>query len=40
MRKLGRYPEVDMHPDTARNMDIREGDWVWIETPQIKKGKG
>jgi len=26
-------PLVEIHPDTASLLNIREGDWVWIETP-------
>jgi anaerobic selenocysteine-containing dehydrogenase len=29
-------PVFEMHPDTANKENIEEGDWVWIETPQIK----
>jgi anaerobic selenocysteine-containing dehydrogenase len=29
-------PLVEIHPDTAREAGISEGDWVWIETPQIR----
>ncbi len=29
-------PEVEIHPDTAHRANIDDGDWVWIETPQIK----
>jgi len=32
LRKLSPDPLVLLHPDTARKMDIREGDWVGIET--------
>jgi anaerobic selenocysteine-containing dehydrogenase len=26
-------PLVEIHPDTASSLGIKEGDWVWIETP-------
>ena len=26
-------PYLDIHPDTATRLDLREGDWAWIETP-------
>jgi anaerobic selenocysteine-containing dehydrogenase len=26
-------PLVSMHPHTARQANIQEGDWVWVETP-------
>jgi thiosulfate reductase/polysulfide reductase chain A len=29
-------PVFEVHPDTAKKENIEEGDWVWIETPQIK----
>jgi anaerobic selenocysteine-containing dehydrogenase len=29
-------PEIELHPDTARQNDIEDGDWVWVESPQIK----
>ena len=29
-------PLVEIHPETARAEKIREGDWVWIETPQVQ----
>jgi anaerobic selenocysteine-containing dehydrogenase len=25
-------PVVQVHPETARKMDIQDGDWIWIET--------
>ncbi len=25
-------PLMDIHPDTARNLGIKDGDWAWIET--------
>ncbi len=33
MRKLRPVPRVKMHPLTARNMGIGDGEWVYIETP-------
>jgi anaerobic selenocysteine-containing dehydrogenase len=29
-------PEVDLHPDTAEQRGIAEGDWVRIETPRAR----
>lgn len=29
-------PEIEVHPETAKKKKIEEGDWVWVETPQIK----
>jgi anaerobic selenocysteine-containing dehydrogenase len=31
LRKLNPDPLLDIHPDTAKNLGIEEGDWVWIE---------
>jgi len=36
MRERHPDPIVDIHPDTARELDINDGDWIWIET---KRGK-
>ncbi len=36
LRKLNPDPLVDIHPVTARNLGIGEGDWVWIENPRGK----
>ena len=32
-RRRNPKPLVSMHPETARQADIREGEWVWLETP-------
>ena len=29
-------PEIEVHPETAVREGLKEGDWVWVETPQIK----
>ena len=29
-------PFVEINPETAREAKIKNGDWVWIETPQVK----
>jgi len=29
-------PLVEIHPDMAKDAGFEDGDWVWIETPQIK----
>ncbi len=34
LRERQPYPIVQIHPDTAGNLGIKEGDWVWIETPR------
>ena len=36
LRKRMPDPEIEMHPETAQRENIEEGDWVWVETPQIK----
>ncbi len=36
LRKLVPDPEIEIHPDTAKEQNIRDRDWVWIETPQVK----
>ena len=36
LRKLVPDPEVEIHPDTAKEANIEHGDWVWIETPRVK----
>jgi anaerobic selenocysteine-containing dehydrogenase len=27
-------PLVQLHPDTAKSLDIGDGDWVWVESPR------
>jgi thiosulfate reductase/polysulfide reductase chain A len=34
VRKLHPNPLLEIHPDTARDLGISEGDWVWIESPR------
>ena len=29
-------PEIEVHPEAAQKENLKEGDWVWVETPQIK----
>ena len=36
LRSRAPFPLVSMHPDTAKRFEIKEGDWVWIETPKGK----
>jgi anaerobic selenocysteine-containing dehydrogenase len=31
LREIQPDPTLDIHPDTARDLDISDGDWVWIE---------
>ncbi|MDP6179266.1 MAG: molybdopterin-dependent oxidoreductase, partial [Desulfatiglandales bacterium] len=34
LRELHPHPIVQIHPETAKKLDISDGDWVWIETPR------
>jgi anaerobic selenocysteine-containing dehydrogenase len=34
LRKLHPFPLVSLHPDTAAQYGIRDGDWVWIQSPR------
>jgi len=34
LRKRHPYPITQIHPDTAKNLGIEDGDWVWIESPR------
>jgi len=36
LRKLVPDPEIEIHPHTAKTMAIKDGDWVWVETPSIR----
>jgi anaerobic selenocysteine-containing dehydrogenase len=36
LRERQPYPVVQLHPSAAEGLGIREGDWVWIETPRGK----
>ncbi len=31
LREIDPDPTVEIHPDTARRLDIGEGEWVWVE---------
>ncbi|MFC2024115.1 molybdopterin-dependent oxidoreductase [Chloroflexota bacterium] len=35
LRKQIPDPVVEINPETAKLMNIEDGDWVWIETPQV-----
>ncbi len=28
------YPQAQLHPDTAAEYGIADGDWMWIESPR------
>jgi anaerobic selenocysteine-containing dehydrogenase len=32
LRKAHRYPQAEIHPQTAKQFGIVNGDWIWIET--------
>ena len=32
LRKANPFPLVEIHPETARSLNIEDGAWVWIET--------
>jgi anaerobic selenocysteine-containing dehydrogenase len=36
LRKMHPFPLFQIHPDTATELGIHEGDWCWIETPRGK----
>ena len=36
LRKHMPDPEIELHPDTAKKENLDNGDWVWVETPQVK----
>ena len=36
LRRLQPYPTAKINPDTARELGINEGDWVFIQTPRGK----
>jgi thiosulfate reductase / polysulfide reductase chain A len=35
LRKASPDPEIVMHPDAARQIGVKDGDWVWLETPKV-----
>jgi anaerobic selenocysteine-containing dehydrogenase len=36
LRKKNPDPLVELSPETARELSIEEGDWVWIESPRAR----
>ena len=36
LRKRVPDPLVEIHPNTAKQANIEDGDWVWLETPQVR----
>lgn len=35
-REIMPFPRVDINPETAKELGVHGGDWVWIETPRGK----
>ncbi len=33
-REIHPYPEVEIHPETAKERGIVDREWVWIDTPK------
>jgi anaerobic selenocysteine-containing dehydrogenase len=36
LRRLNPDPLIEIHPETANELGIRDGDWVWIQSPRGK----
>ena len=36
LRRANPDPTVEIHPETAASLGVKNGDWVWIETPQAR----
>jgi len=36
LRRLNPDPWVEIHPDTAKKLGVKDGDWAWIESPRGK----
>jgi anaerobic selenocysteine-containing dehydrogenase len=36
LRELEPMPYLDIHPETAEQLGLEEGDWAWIETPMTE----
>jgi anaerobic selenocysteine-containing dehydrogenase len=34
LRRRNPDPLLEIHPETAKDLEIKEGDWVWIESPR------
>ncbi len=34
LREIVPYPALQIHPDTAGELGLQDGDWVWIEAPK------
>jgi len=36
LRKRIPEPEIEIHPQTAKDLGLKEGDWMWLESYQMK----
>jgi len=36
LRRGNPDPLIEIHPDTAADLGVSEGDWVWVESPETK----
>jgi anaerobic selenocysteine-containing dehydrogenase len=34
LRRRNAAPILEVHPHTAADLNVKDGDWVWIETPE------
>ena len=34
LRELVPDPQIEIHPQTASDLGIKDGDWVWLEVPR------
>jgi anaerobic selenocysteine-containing dehydrogenase len=34
LRSFMEYPTAQLHPETAKEYGIKDGDWIWIESPR------
>lgn len=39
LRKRVPEPEIEIHPQTAKNLGLKEGDWMWLESYQMRGEK-
>jgi anaerobic selenocysteine-containing dehydrogenase len=39
LRQLNPDPLIEVHPETAKGLGIKDGDWVWIESPRGERIK-
>jgi anaerobic selenocysteine-containing dehydrogenase len=34
LAEVQQYPIAQINPETAKNLGIEDGDWMWIESPR------